>query len=110
MTQRRSLSQKKRAEICLRQNGLCAQCRIKLMPSMFDIDHVQALIHGGDNEDDNLRALCFDCHKTKTRKDVHGHAKADRIAAGGKQVKRPFQKPSPNWVKVSFGVYERRKE
>lgn len=82
---RKSVSQKKRVEICVRQDGKCADCGEKLRPSMYDIDHRQALIHGGDNADDNLVAICAGCHKAKTRKDVHARAHGDRIAVGGKQ-------------------------
>lgn len=82
---RRSLSQKRRAELVLAQGGKCADCGKKLRPGMFDVDHRQALVHGGDNEPDNLVAICFDCHKAKTRKDVQARAHGDRIAAGGRQ-------------------------
>ena len=99
MVDRRSFSQKRRAEICLRQRGLCADCGEKIKPAMFDIDHRQALIHGGDNADDNLAAICFDCHKAKTAKDVHGHAHAERIAWGGKQRKGP---PMPGSKRSKF--------
>jgi 5-methylcytosine-specific restriction endonuclease McrA len=109
MTDRRSFSQEKRREILARQSGKCA-CGKELKAGMFEIDHVQALIHGGDNADDNLRAICFDCHKDKTRKDVQERSRGDRIAVGGKQSKRPFQKRHENWVRVSFGVWERKKE
>lgn len=94
MIDRRSFSQSKRAEICLRQKGRCAapECHAKLQLGMYEIDHIQALVHGGDNADDNLRAICFDCHKSKTRKDVKARAHADRVAVGGKQRRssRPF--------------------
>jgi 5-methylcytosine-specific restriction protein A len=88
MVDRRSFSQKKRAEICLRQGGKCG-CGEKLQLGQYEIDHIQALVHDGDNEDDNLRAICRDCHKAKTRKDVQGRAHHDRIAVGGKQRKGP---------------------
>lgn len=88
MVDRRSFSFKKRAEICLRQSGKCG-CGEKLQPGRYEIDHIAALIHGGSNDDDNLRAICLDCHKAKTRKDVQGRAHHDRIAAGGKQRKGP---------------------
>lgn len=64
---------------------------------MFDVDHRQALIHGGDNADDNLAAICDACHRIKTRKDKHGRDHAERIAWGGKQRKgqpMPFGRKS----------------
>ncbi len=47
MIDRRSISQRARAEICLRQKGCCADCGEKLKPGQFAIDHIQALEHGG---------------------------------------------------------------
>lgn len=110
MTARKYLTQKQKAELMLKQSGNCAACGKRLIPGLFQFDHIQALEHDGDNELDNWRALCTKpCHKTKTKADKQGAAKRDRIAVGGKQSKRPFQKPNPNWVRVSFGVYERKR-
>ena len=97
MIDRRSISQKRRAEICLRQNGLCAMCGAKLLPGKFEIDHETALVHSGSNEDDNLRALCTSpCHRSKTKKDVQAQAKVERIAWGGRQRKGPPMPGSKN--------------
>lgn len=88
MTDRRYLSQKQRAELVLAQSGRCASCGSKLRPGNIEFDHIQALIHGGDNEPDNWRAICADpCHRNKTRADVQAKAKVDRIAFGGRQRK-----------------------
>ena len=108
---RRSFSQKKRAEIVLRQNGRCAMCGSKLQPGKFEIDHIAALIHSGTNDDDNLRAICaIPCHRNKSRADVHARAKADRIAAGGKQRRgRPFPGSRASNLKKHFdGTVTRR--
>lgn len=89
MVDRRSLSQKRRAQIVLAQDGRCYVCGCRLHYGRFEIDHRQALVHGGDDADDNLAALCVTCHCEKTRKDVKGLRKATRIAVGGKQRKGP---------------------
>jgi 5-methylcytosine-specific restriction enzyme A len=82
---------KLRAEIHLRQNGRCAICGMKLRVGQYEIDHIQALAHGGDNSVENLRAICMPCHRDKTRGDVQGLRKAERISVGGKQRKgRPL--------------------
>lgn len=87
---RRYLTQKKRAELVLAQGGRCSICGRKLKPGHIEFDHIQALIHGGDNEPDNWRALCADpCHRNKTRADVQAKAKVDRLALGGRQRKGP---------------------
>lgn len=88
MEDRRSLSQKRRAEIVLAQDGRCTECGNKLQPGHFEFDHIQALEHDGDNAPDNWRAICTSpCHKLKTKADHQGRAKRDRLAVGGRQRK-----------------------
>lgn len=89
MVDRRALTQRERTDMFLAQGGKCATCPRKLMPGQYHADHRQALVHGGDNDLENIKLICLDCHKAKTRKDVHGRAHHDRIAAGGKQRKGP---------------------
>ena len=89
MIDRRSLSQKRRAQICLAQDGKCFVCGDNLKPGQFEIDHRQALVHGGDDGDDNLRACCLNCHCEKTRADIQANAKVKRIISGGRQRKGP---------------------
>ena len=37
------------------------------------IDHIVPLAAGGDNEPDNLQALCKPCHFTKTKEEQDNH-------------------------------------
>lgn len=98
-----------------RCKGRCqGPCHRKLGPAdKWQCDHIKPLIAGGENREKNLQCLCEWCHGEKTNGEV---GEKSRVAAirerhlGIKKSARPFQKPSPNWVKVSFGVYERRKE
>lgn len=80
------------------------------MPSRFEIDHIAALVHGGSNDMDNLRAICLDCHKAKTRADIQARSKSDRIAAGGKQRRGapiPGSRNTP-WKRLMSGGVVRR--
>ena len=36
--------------------------------SGFQIDHIEEFVEGGSDEDNNLQALCMDCHAIKTKK------------------------------------------
>lgn len=47
------------------QQWRCAHCS-QLLPASFQIDHIQALHKGGDNNRQNLQALCPNCHATKS--------------------------------------------
>lgn len=104
MVDRRSLTQRERADMFLAQGGKCATCPRKLMRGQYHADHRQALVHGGDNDLGNIKLICLDCHKDKTRKDVQGRAHHDRIAVGGKQRVGPKMKSAgfPKGVVVTL--------
>ena len=83
MIDRRYLSQKQRAALCLKQDGRCTVCGNKLQPGNIEYDHTQALSHGGDNEADNWRAICaIPCHKEKTKADSQARHHVSRLAYG----------------------------
>ncbi len=53
------------------QGGRCAGCCGVFGPTLpQQIDHITALINGGENRQSNLRALCIPCHAMKTTADV----------------------------------------
>ena len=87
-TGRHSRTEPVRRLIAERQNWLCAgpQCRDaaenKRM-EFYEIDHIVPLSWGGTEEDDNLQALCPNCHRKKTAQ--------ERLVApsvGGEDVQR----------------------
>ena len=54
-------------------NPLCVHCQAKGIVRLWDeLDHIVALVNGGEDAEDNLQGLCADCHATKTAKDL-GH-------------------------------------
>jgi 5-methylcytosine-specific restriction protein A len=44
-----------------------------------EVDHILPVHKGGTDEDDNLQALCHECHESKTRTDL---GQRDRPATG----------------------------
>lgn len=66
---RRSLSERRKKEIAYRQQYKCASCSV-LLPPTYDVDHVKPIAMGGHNGNSNLQALCRECHKRKTQKDL----------------------------------------
>lgn len=58
------------------QEYRCLGCEAKLDECEFD--HVVPLGLGGANSPDNWAALCRQCHRRKTRADLHRIAKAKR--------------------------------
>jgi 5-methylcytosine-specific restriction enzyme A len=59
-----------RVRVMRRDNGLCQECfRHGILTAAQEVDHIQALVNGGSDSDDNKEALCLDCHVLKTRDD-----------------------------------------
>jgi 5-methylcytosine-specific restriction endonuclease McrA len=64
-TVKRSVSETKKKFIAYKQNWKCGKCN-KLLNAWFEVDHKVRLEYGGDNQLDNLIALCRECHGEKT--------------------------------------------
>lgn len=100
--------------VFLKFNGRCqCGCNRLIRPTeQWQLDHVVALINGGENRERNLRPLLTDHHQAKTRADV-----AEKAMAYRKQVKhlgiRRKRNPIPGsrasgWRKRMDGTVERR--
>lgn len=48
--------------------GKCAACGMKVLPAEYD--HIEPLIAGGENREQNIQLLCRPCHQAKTADDV----------------------------------------
>lgn len=84
-----------------RDGSLCRLCSTPIKPAeSFELDHIIALINGGENKETNLSAVHKHCHLAKTKRDVAEKAKtaAMRQAFTGARKPagtippRPFQK------------------
>jgi 5-methylcytosine-specific restriction endonuclease McrA len=83
MTRRRFHPRTYRA-ILDRQDRKCAGCGADIIQfGVVHFDHIVPVALGGEDEPDNLQALCIPCHKAKTTKPIDGDmariAKAARI-------------------------------
>ena len=60
----------KQYEILKRDGHKCVLCQRSRTD--LEVDHIKAICNGGDPwDDDNLRTLCHECHRVKTRQDRH---------------------------------------
>lgn len=50
------------------QDNKCVKCKLEL-PEKYHIDHIEPLSAGGNNERENLQALCVSCHIEKSREE-----------------------------------------
>lgn len=65
---KRSVSNVKKKYIASQQGWRCKNCN-NMLDFGYEVDHVRPLWNGGDNNVNNLQALCTTCHKTKTMMD-----------------------------------------
>lgn len=103
-TPRRAISAYRRGLILERQKRCCARCASPFHADVlsedyggeivgpFQIDHVLPLELGGADAEANYEALCYPCHKAKTREDVKRIAKAKR-QANLLQPREPSKRP-----------------
>jgi len=69
-----------------KENPLCVMCaKAGRVTVATELDHIVALVNGGQNEDANLQGLCKACHDDKTRADL-GYLQLARFDAGGHVV------------------------
>lgn len=103
-----------RVRVFQRQDGCCAECGRKMAVAgePFEVDHVTALILGGENRETNLRALCGPCHRAKTagdvaQKSVEARKRAKHLGVARAKAKIPGSKDSP-WKRTIDGRTVRR--
>lgn len=72
---RRALAERYDAAARLRRRvnaegaSTCNECGGHFPAESIEIDHFTPLSAGGTDTDDNVRALCTGCHRTKTRRE-----------------------------------------
>ncbi len=59
------MTQPRRLQIAARQEWKCNKCT-KLFSSVFEVDHIIRWKDSYDDSNENLQALCVECHKLKT--------------------------------------------
>lgn len=85
--EKRAVSKARREAVIKGQDGICK--RSYCDAPAVDVDHILPLWSGGSNANDNLEALCVDCHKQKTVAEAKARAKATRIEAREEGTRRP---------------------
>ena len=68
MAERKGLSKGKRFEIFKRDGFTCQYCGKQPPDVILEIDHINPVSHGGDNDDMNLITACADCNRGKAAK------------------------------------------
>lgn len=68
MVKRKSISKKIRFEVFKRDNFTCQYCGRTAPDVVLEIDHINAIKNGGDNNILNLITSCFDCNRGKGKR------------------------------------------
>ena len=79
--------------VCRKYDDRCqGPCGLKLGGKLkAQMDHIVALINGGENRESNLQPLCQFCHRLKTKLDVQAKAVTARIRKRSLGLKPPSQ-------------------
>lgn len=94
-----------RARVFERHGGLCHRSGRKIRAGEpWAVDHVLAIINGGENRESNLAPILTDPHKEKTAEDVAIKSKTARVRAKHLGI----YPPSP--FKLKGRGFQRRRE
>ena len=68
IVERKKFTLEERIRIASKTNNVCAHCGKRVDPRSddFSIEHIFPISKGGNHDDDNLVALCFDCNQEKS--------------------------------------------
>jgi len=114
MRERPAITQAQKLAV-LRQYAFahCYKCKRELPIAECQIDHIQALVDGGEHDPSNMAPICADCHKVKSAFEHVRNCKSTRILKKRTRPKapsrlrtRPFNK---NLRKRMNGIVEQRK-
>ena len=61
----RQVSQLMKKKVAAKQQWRCGHCQ-SILDASYEVDHILALYRGGSNSEENLIALCRNCHGKKT--------------------------------------------
>lgn len=65
MVKRKQMSKKLRFEIFKRDGFSCQYCGATPPAVVLEVDHINPVANGGDNDPDNLICACFNCNRGK---------------------------------------------
>lgn len=105
---RKSLSKKIRFEVFKRDSFTCQYCGRMAPDTVLEVDHINPIANGGDNDIFNLITSCFDCNRGKGKRKL---TEKDEIIKQQEQlkilnVKREQLKMMLDWRKELEGFQD----
>ncbi len=78
MQKRKSISKKTRFEVFKRDSFTCQYCGAKAPDAILEIDHLNPVKHGGDNDLLNLITSCFVCNRGKSHRKLSDNSVVEK--------------------------------
>lgn len=98
-----------RLRIWDRDKGVCHITGRKILAGeKWDLDHIVALINGGEHRESNLAPALVAPHREKTKQDVKIKAKTDRVRKRHLGIKKP--RTITRWRKFNGSIVEATRE
>lgn len=82
-TPRKKIDRREAARLFLLHNGICCNCGQQIRGNDWFIEHVEALVLGGADDDDNRRPAHIKCKAKKDAADAKARAERDRHITSG---------------------------
>jgi hypothetical protein len=74
LTKRKTISKKIRFEVFKRDSFTCQYCGRMAPDVVLEVDHINPVARGGDNDIMNLLTSCFDCNRGKGKRKISDDA------------------------------------
>jgi hypothetical protein len=78
MQKRKSITKKTRFEIFKRDSFTCQYCGAKAPDAILEIDHLNPVKHGGENDLLNLITSCFVCNRGKSHRKLSDNSVVEK--------------------------------
>ncbi|MFD2248891.1 5-methylcytosine-specific restriction endonuclease McrA [Pseudochelatococcus lubricantis] len=90
-----------RVRVFERHGGICYRTGRKIRAGdKWQVDHIVAIINGGENRESNLAPILDDAHKAKTAEDVKIKAKTARLKKAHLGIREPSRMPGSKNSKI----------
>ena len=91
----RRVTNSTKKKIAANQRWNCNICQ-KMLDETYEVDHILPLKDDGSNEENNLQALCPNCHRKKTNKELRRPKKTNNSTSTS-APKRKVKTELPEW-------------
>ena len=100
---KREDTQSRREELLARQQGMCKLCGAPIAMGTFEIDHVIPVAQSVSGQQQELQALCLECHRTRASKASQHDSGEPLLSLRLPELRRNPQAPSAGLPAAEVG-------